>query len=304
MVSIVIPIYNAEKKLERCVDSILSQSYSDFELILINDGSRDGSSLICERLAKKDVRIRYFSKENSGASDTRNFGIKKARGKYITFTDADDWVEPYWLSTMVESITDVDLVIQGFVKHEKDRIQEESIKEAIVQENNYSMACAELLKTAHMGYLWSMLFKTDIIKKNNILLYTKMSFHEDLDFILRYLLHTRSFKTIKSCGYHYYQEYKHYCHNVSGCYSIVLTLSKLLKGEELERYRRRYRTEAYNSLVFHDISDYEILRAKCFLTRFGRPCNGIKANVISNVLAIPNVYIIRYIAKIIGRLIK
>ena len=116
-VSIIVPIFNAETKLRRCINSILSQTFSDFELILVNDGSTDSSDVICKESCKKDKRIRYYRKENTGASDTRNYGIKRASGEYIAFSDADDWVEPNWLSSMVENILDTDLVIQGYICH-------------------------------------------------------------------------------------------------------------------------------------------------------------------------------------------
>lgn len=93
MLSVIVPIYNAEKYLPRCIDSILSQSFAELELLLINDGSTDGSRQICEEYALKDMRVRVVNKENSGVSSTRNVGIALARGEWITFVDADDWIE-------------------------------------------------------------------------------------------------------------------------------------------------------------------------------------------------------------------
>lgn len=93
-VSIIIPVYNAEKTVDRCINSILNQTYKDFELLLLNDGSTDASGMICDSYAKKDTRIRVIHKENSGVSDTRNQGIAMAKGEYIQFLDSDDWVTP------------------------------------------------------------------------------------------------------------------------------------------------------------------------------------------------------------------
>ena len=90
MVSVIIPVYNAEKYLHRCIDSILAQTYTDFELLLINDGSNDGSGMICDAYAAKDSRVRVFHKENGGVSSARNIGIDNAAGVYISFVDADD----------------------------------------------------------------------------------------------------------------------------------------------------------------------------------------------------------------------
>ena len=284
MISIIVPIYNAEKKLRRCVESILSQTFSDFELILVDDGSSDNSPAICDELQLNDSRIRVFHKANSGASSTRNFGIKKAKGEYLTFSDADDWVEPIWLEKMIDNIHDTDLVIQGYIWHQ---IGMAPIKQNIANNHvyceNYSSICFDLLKTAHMGYLWSMLFKSEIIRKYHIFLYENMTFHEDLDFILRYLLHTKSFKTIDACGYHYYYEPKSYYHTVKGCYSITLSLEKILSGFELEYFTRIYRSNAYTALLYNH-SAKEIFYAKCYMKRFKGNSNGITATAISYIL--------------------
>lgn len=89
-VSIIVPVYNAEACLRRCVESVLNQEFTDFELILANDGSRDGSGALCDEFAGVDNRVRVFHKENSGVSDTRNLGLDQAQGRYLQFLDADD----------------------------------------------------------------------------------------------------------------------------------------------------------------------------------------------------------------------
>lgn len=115
-ISIVVPIYNAEKYLERCIQSILVQTYSDFEVLLINDGSKDNSIKICQQYEKKDNRIKVIDKKNEGVSQTRNQGIKIARGKYIQFIDSDDFIEPNMLEEMLEKAEkeEVDVCICGF----------------------------------------------------------------------------------------------------------------------------------------------------------------------------------------------
>ena len=93
-VSIIVPIYNAEKHLARCIDSILNQEYTDFELLLVNDGSTDSCGSICDSYAEQDSRIRVIHKENTGVSDSRNQAIDQARGTYLQFLDSDDWITP------------------------------------------------------------------------------------------------------------------------------------------------------------------------------------------------------------------
>ena len=90
-VSVIVPVFNVEKYLRQCLDSILQQTYQNLEIIIINDGSTDGSDAICREYAGKDSRISYFAKENTGISDTRNVGIRQATGEYVTFVDSDDW---------------------------------------------------------------------------------------------------------------------------------------------------------------------------------------------------------------------
>ena len=101
-ISIIVPVYNAEKYLRRCIDSILSQSLTDFELILIDDGSTDRSPLICDEYATRDKRIRLIHKKNDGVSAARNDGIDIAQGEFITFVDSDDWVDEVYLYTLLQ----------------------------------------------------------------------------------------------------------------------------------------------------------------------------------------------------------
>ena len=100
MISIIVPVYNTEKYLDQCIQSVLVQTYTNWELLLINDGSTDLSGTICDQYATKDRRIRVFHKENGGVSSARNVGLDNARGKWIMFIDADDWVEPSMLKEL------------------------------------------------------------------------------------------------------------------------------------------------------------------------------------------------------------
>ena len=100
-ISIIIPIYNSEKFLVRCLDSILNQLYNDFEVILIDDGSKDHSLEICQRYSLLDARFKVYSKENGGVSSARNFGLSKAVGSYIVFIDSDDYIAPLFLKSYI-----------------------------------------------------------------------------------------------------------------------------------------------------------------------------------------------------------
>lgn len=115
-VSIIVPVYNAEKYLCRCVDSILGQEYQDFELLLVDDGSRDSSPEICEQYRERDSRVHVIHKENTGVSDTRNRALDVARGVYLQFVDSDDWVTADATKLLVREAKDhdCDLVISDF----------------------------------------------------------------------------------------------------------------------------------------------------------------------------------------------
>lgn len=122
-VSIIIPVYNVEPYLRQCLDSVLGQTFKNFEVLLVNDGSTDNSGFICQEYVEKDNRVRYFEKENGGVSSARNFGIKHSRGEYITFIDSDDWVEPNYLEIFYKTIKekDADIVVTNYCTfREKD----------------------------------------------------------------------------------------------------------------------------------------------------------------------------------------
>ena len=184
MISVIVPVYNTEKYLHRCVDSILSQTFADFELLLVNDGSIDGSGAICDEYAQKDSRVRVFHKENGGVSSARNFGLDNALGEYVMFVDSDDYIYPQMCKIMAESIQamSVDLVVcgteetgGGYWKPQKDEII--SISEL---KNNFSYyVTTELLSPP-----WNKIFKRDNIRNK---FRADMSFGEDLVFNLNYL---------------------------------------------------------------------------------------------------------------------
>ena len=113
LVSVIIPIYNAEQHLEKCIESVINQKFNDFELLLINDGSTDSSGKICDNYVKRDHRIKVFHKENGGVSTARNLGIEKARGEWVTFIDADDKIESNYFD-IITDVSDADLIVQGF----------------------------------------------------------------------------------------------------------------------------------------------------------------------------------------------
>lgn len=194
-VSVIVPVYKAEKFLNRCIDSILAQTYRNFELILIDDGSLDKSGQICDEYARKDSRARVIHQQNHGVSAARNAGIKVATGEWITFVDADDFIHPFYLEYMMNNCDNTDFVISGDKHFDNEDFREKDI--------------AQYLRKAQYsnGFLWSKLFYRDVIIKNNINLDRKVRYMEDLLFILDYIICCRSIRIVEKSYYNYTIEY-------------------------------------------------------------------------------------------------
>ena len=184
-ITIIIPLYNKEKYIYKCLNSILLQSYGFYEVLIIDDGSTDNSAKICEEFYSKDKRFKYFSKENGGVSSARNLGIEKAKYDYIVFVDADDYIEEDYLKSLTEY--ECDLVVEGFKKDENGFFSEFHIFNEECNKNQmlkYLMR-KEIANIFSVPYL--KLFKLEYIKNNNIRFNEKISFGEDFDFVLKYL---------------------------------------------------------------------------------------------------------------------
>lgn len=194
-VSIIVPVYNCEKYVGECLDSLLNQSYDNIEILLINDGSKDDSHNICSEYAKKDSRIVYISKENEGVSKTRNIGLQKATGEYILFVDSDDWIENNAVEILVREIGDYDVIQFGTV----EEIKGEFIKKPFIDNANdypnkdprvliYNNVVPELIekKIGFLGYarpVCSKFYKAEKIR--GIYFKSDMKFYEDGDFFLQ-----------------------------------------------------------------------------------------------------------------------
>lgn len=205
MISVIVPVYKAEKYLHRCVDSILAQSYTDFELLLIDDGSPDNSGAICDEYAIKDARVRVFHKKNGGVSSARNLGLDNAKGERVTFCDADDYVTSDWLATFSDAITKaVDLGIQGYYIIDRDK----TIKKELLPCQGCTIydkrgLIVSLMCQGTYGYLWVKLFKRQIIEDNCIRFDINGTFREDEQFLSKYLEYVTSFSCIDRENYYY-----------------------------------------------------------------------------------------------------
>ena len=198
-ISIIVPIYNADKYLYRCINSILAQTYKNFELLLIDDGSTDKSGDICDEFAKKDVRVRVFHKENGGVSSARNIGIYNACGEWITFVDADDWIENECLEFFIKNMSDLTCIsFQSFYKGKKELWDTYIYNAKSVVDYTKELHNKEIL-----GYCWGKLFKAEIIQKNNIKFNEHIRFREDELFVLEYLAYISQITYINNKCYNY-----------------------------------------------------------------------------------------------------
>lgn len=159
LISVLIPVYNVEKYIRRCLDSVAAQTFTNWECILVDDGSPDASGKICDEYAAKDSRFRVIHKENGGVSSARNAGLDVARGEYVTFCDSDDWVEENWLSEQLNDISteDFDVCVCGLYGHGRARrkiLNRKSSKQLIFSENGFGgFSFLRFIKRRNVGEL-------------------------------------------------------------------------------------------------------------------------------------------------------
>lgn len=192
LISIIVPVYNTEKYLHRCVDSILAQTYTDFELLLIDDGSSDNSGHICDEYALKDIRVRVYHQDNGGVSCARNLGLDNAKGDWITFIDSDDWIENEYLFRFR---AETDLSLQGYSSN--DHIAK--YRDTIVGNN----PGAEYLYRKYVFGPYCKLFRKDIIRDKEIRFDSNISCGEDILFLMEYMVHAKNMDVSSYVGYHY-----------------------------------------------------------------------------------------------------
>jgi glycosyltransferase involved in cell wall biosynthesis len=178
-ISVVVAVYQAEKYIKRCLDSIRAQTFTDFEVLLVDDGSLDSSGMICDEYAARDSRFRVIHKQNEGVSCARQTGLNTAKGKYIIYADPDDWVEPNWLQKMYEKIEkeNADIVICDFERIYKDKKVHYVQKPRSLDNDDI---IADLLEDKIWGSCWNKLVKRDIFKQYNVSFNPRMTIWEDL----------------------------------------------------------------------------------------------------------------------------
>lgn len=201
IISVIVPVYNAEKYLHRCIDSILAQTFTNFEVLLVNDGSKDNSGKICDEYAVKDQRIRVFHKENGGVSSARNLGLDNARGEWITFVDSDDWIEP----TMYELMYD-DAIKKGveLVYCDMNMVYED--KTEAYQSAEFHIEKTKLIQN-YITTVWTCLVlfmtKRKVYEDNKLKLPTKIDYCEDFWVAVRLMHYANKISYVPLALYNY-----------------------------------------------------------------------------------------------------
>lgn len=218
LISVIIPVYNVETYLRKCVDSVLSQSYNCFEILLIDDGSTDSSGKLCDELVKMDGRIKAFHKLNGGLSSARNYGVEKARGEYIIFLDSDDyWLDINILSLFIDKAKNFDLdIVRGeyiSINMARNKVYTPNVDDNKMKFKDVIFTSYEMMEFVIAGQYFSWLFFIKKTSLGDLRFDENRKFQEDIDFAAR--LFTRTLL----CGYlpiHFYA----YCHRQN---SIITT---------------------------------------------------------------------------------
>ena len=255
-VSIIVPVYNAEATISRCIESIINQEYRDFELLLIDDGSTDSSGTICDRYAAEDSRIRLIHKENTGVSETRNMALDLACGTYLQFLDSDDWITPNATRLFVEEAEryHCDMVISDFYRVVGKRVAHKGDidNDCVLTQEEFSAHMLQNPADFYYGVLWNKLYRRDIVEKYHLRMNPEISWCEDFMFNLEYIRHAEVFYALQVPVYYYVK-------TKGSLASQGMSISKTIKMKLMV-------FEYYNNFYKHvlDEEDYEKNRLQVY----------------------------------------
>lgn len=255
-VSIIVPVYNAEHTISRCIESILNQEYTDFELLLVDDGSTDTSGAICDAYAARDGRVQVFHRENAGVSASRNLALDRARGIYLQFLDSDDWITSDATSSLVRAMESgpCDLVISDFYRVVGERVSQKGDidEDGIMTREEFAAHMMEDPADFYYGVLWNKLYRRSIVEAHHLRMDPEISWCEDFMFNLEYILYADGFRAIQIPIYYYVK-------TKGSLASQSLTISQTVKMKltVFEYYHRFFKTVL-------DEEEYEKCRLKVY----------------------------------------
>lgn len=209
VVSVIIPVYEGEKYIRRCVKSLIDQTYKNLEIILVDDGSQDRSLEICNEISKEDNRIKVYHHGNKGVSVTRNVGLDQATGDYVLFLDVDDWIEKTMIINMVRKMEECDasIGICGFYYADDNKTRECLANDSKGVEVNefFEQYFWELYENTVIFNIGTKIYKRDVIEKYNLRFHTDMVIYEDIIFSLEYFEKIKKIYMVSDAFYYYYQ---------------------------------------------------------------------------------------------------
>lgn len=244
-ISIIVPIHKIERYLRQCIDSILAQTFTDFELLLIDDGSPDECPAICDEYAKKDARIRVFHKPNGGLTSARNCGLDNAKGEWIMHIDGDDWVAPTYIEELYNAAikNDADIAICGFrFAYEDGRYIEEH---PTLWDNNKSASLNRYIASTWTT-AWGSIHKSSLYKDNNIRSPKNITFCEDFHLMVRLCYFADKVVSIDRPLYNYRQQSSSIMHNID---ERTWMSARIVYKEIIDFFRKYGEIETYKKTL-------------------------------------------------------
>lgn len=213
--SIIVPVYKAEKYLRRCIESIVHQTYTNWELLLVDDGSPDGSGGICDEYAGRDARIRVFHKENGGVSSARNLGLENVHGEYVTFVDSDDMIDARTLEICMSRCEGLEMLQFSFSRNVADLSPADNSEPEIFANRDY------VNNAALHKCVWGTVFSFDIIRRNHIRFDESMKLAEDQLFVFSCMEHAERIMRLPDVLYYYYYDNPSSATNNERCNDLI-----------------------------------------------------------------------------------
>lgn len=286
-ISVIVPVYNAEQYISHCIECVLAQTFRDFELLLIDDGSTDNSGKICDEYEKKDSRIKVIHKINAGVSAARNDGINIALGTLVSFVDSDDWVEKDYLQTIIDNLCDNDILFWGSVWHLEDGCSCSISFGNLTFLDNVEQGLLFLLKNDirinYLGFTWNKVFKKDIIDRYNIRFVENLSVSEDEVFTIDYCKHIKSMRVIENHIYHYLWKKQGLTHKKKNRSDYLLLISSLYNSmsntfvnQDLRLLYLNRIVCLYNNVAWQSRNPFRIIIDEWEMVRF---CKKNKVNI-------------------------
>ena len=254
LVSIIVPVYNAEIYLGPCLESLRSQTWPHLEILLVNDGSTDGSGQLCAAAARVDGRIRFLDRPNGGVSAARKAALAAAKGDYLQFSDSDDLLTPDATETLVRAaqVTGTDLVISHFFRVDGEKqAQRGHIKgERLLTRQEFAQEMVKAPANYYYGALWNKLYRRSIVEKQGLRFEEGVSWSEDFLFNLEYLRHVRLVAAVPKPLYYY--------HKRPG--SLITSQATLRKVIRMKRDTFDYYKNLYQDLDLYDEQKARVYR--------------------------------------------